>query len=322
MFHNRSGGPFLVFNFSLICTYVPHMVKLEKIVVIGATGMLGQPVTREFIRAGFDVSLLVRDTEKARKIFGSDVRLVKGDLKDIDSIKEVLAGQDAVYLSLSVEQNSGKNDFQPERDGLNNLLAVARSSSLKRIGYLSSLVHLYEGVNGFHWWAFDLKREAVTKIKNSGLAYSVFYPSTFMENFDRGAYVQGNKILLAGRSNHKMFFIAGSDYGRQVVKAFQQNNGNHEYAIQGLDGYTADEAAKIYAENYTAKKLSILKMPLSLFYFFGKFSNKLNYGAKIVTALNNYPEKFEAEKTWQDLGKPGVTFVDYIKETKHGPPQR
>lgn len=290
---------------------------IKKIAIIGATGMLGQPVTKEFIQAGFDVSLLVRNIEKAKKIFGPDVRLVKGDLNDVNSIREVLDGQDAVYLSLSVEQTSGKNDFQPERDGLDNLLAVAQSSSLKRIGYLSSLVHLYEGINGFHWWAFDLKQEAVTKIKNSGLAYSVFYPSTFMENFDRGAYVQGNKILLAGRSSHKMFFIAGSDYGRQVVKAFQQNQGNHEYVIQGPDGYTADEAAKVYAENYTAKKLSILKVPLGLLYFFGKFSNKLNYGARIIDALNNYPEKFEAEKTWAELGKPETTFVDYIRKVKN-----
>lgn len=57
-----------------------------------------------------------------------------------------------------------------------------------------------------------------------------------------------------------------------------------------------------------------MKAPVGLLKFFGKFTNKFNYGANIIEALNNYPEKFEAEKTWQDLGKPQVKFIDYIKK--------
>ncbi|ADQ15923.1 NmrA family protein [Leadbetterella byssophila DSM 17132] len=287
---------------------------MKKIAIIGATGMLGQPVTKEFINAGFDVTLLVRDINKAKQIFGSTVRLVEGDLKDSNKLRQSLDGQDGLYLNLSVEQKSGKTDFQPERDGLDNILEAAKNSTVKRIGYLSSLVHLYQGQNGFDWWAFDIKQKAVTKIKNSGLTYSIFYPSTFMESFDKGAYRQGNNIVLAGTSKHKMFLISGSDYGKQVVKAFQLDNGNHDYVVQGQDGYTADEAAKFYVDNYTKKKVKIMKAPVGLLKFFGKFTNKFNYGANIIEALNNYPEKFEAEKTWQDLGKPQVKFIDYIKK--------
>lgn len=230
---------------------------MKKIAIIGATGMLGQPVTKEFINAGFDVTLLVRDINKAKQIFGSTVRLVEGDLKDSNKLRQSLDGQDGLYLNLSVEQKSGKTDFQPERDGLDNILEAAKNSTVKRIGYLSSLVHLYQGQNGFDWWAFDIKQKAVTKIKNSGLTYSIFYPSTFMESFDKGAYRQGNNIVLAGTSKHKMFLISGSDYGKQVVKAFQLDNGNHDYVVQGQDGYTADEAAKFYVDNYTKKKLRL-----------------------------------------------------------------
>lgn len=289
-------------------------MAIKKVAVIGATGMLGQPVTRELLRAGFEVSILVRNVEKAQKIFSAGVRTIKGSLEDIGSIKEWMEGQDALYLNLSVDQNSSENYFQPEREGLENLLAAARSFPQMRIGYLSSLVQFYQGRNGFHWWVFALKQEALAKIKNSGHPYSVFYPSTFMENFDKGAYVQGNKILLAGRSVHPMFFISGKDYGRQVVKAFQQDQGNREYVIQGPEAYTADEAARIYAANYASPKLSLLKMPLGLLYFLGNFSKKLNYGAHIIDALNNYPEKFEAGKTWEELGRPETTFTDYIRE--------
>lgn len=275
--------------------------------------MLGLPVTKELIKAGFEVTLLVRNPDKAKIIFGTNIHLVKGDLRDINSIKQLLGGQDALYLNLSVAQTSAKNDFQPERDGLNNILEAAKNSSVKRIGYLSSLLHLYQGQNGFDWWAFEIKQEAVTKIKNSGLTYSVFYPSTFMESFDKGAYRQGNSIVLAGTSKQKMFLISGSDYGKQVAKAFQLDNGAYEYVVQGQDGYTADEAAKLFTGNYKKVKIKIIKAPLWLLKFFGNFANKFHFAAKVIDALNNYPETFEAEKTWQHLGKPQTKFIDYIK---------
>jgi hypothetical protein len=282
---------------------------MKKIAIIGSTGMLGQPVTKAFIDAGFEVSLLVRNSDKAKTLFGSKVRIVKGDVKDTDSLKQLLSGQDAVYLNLSVTQTSGEKEFQSEREGLKNILQVAKACDIKRIGYLSSLVQFYTGIN---WWALDLKKDAVKQIKQSGLVYSIFYPSTFMESFDKGAYRQGNMISLAGTSNYPMYLIAGVDYAKQVVKAFENNNGNHEYVVQGQEGFIADDAAKLFVDNYKLAKVKVAKLPYGLLKFFGRFSKKFNYAANIVDALNNYPEKFEAEKTWQDLGKPQTRFIDYI----------
>lgn len=283
---------------------------MKKIAIIGSTGMLGQPVTKAFINAGFDVSLFVRNADKAKIMFGTNVRLVVGDIKDAADLEKFFTGQDAVYLNLSVEQSSGVQDFQAEREGLLNILQAAKSANIKRVGYLSSLAQFYTGIN---WWVLDIKKEAVQKIKQSGLTYSIFYPSTFMESFDKGAYRQGNTINLAGTSNHPMYLISGADYGKQVVKAFENNNGNNDYAIQGQDGYTADDAAKLFAEHYKKAKIRVSKLPFGLLQFLGRLSKKFNYAANIVYTLNNYPEKFEAEKTWKELGKPQIKFIDYIK---------
>lgn len=288
---------------------------MKKIAIIGGTGMLGQPVVKEFIDANMQVSLLVRDVDKAKQIFGSKLQIKKVNLEDINSIRHVLEGEEAIYLNLSVKQKSSKSEFQTEREGLDNILQALQSSSIKRIGYISSLVQFYQGQNGFYWWVFDLKEKAVAKIKNSGFTYSIFYPSTFMENFDKGAYRQDDKILLAGESKFKMYLIACADYAKQVVRAFQLDNGNQEYVIQGVEGFTADEAAQYYIDNYSKSKLKIMKAPIGLLKFFGIFSHKYNYGAHIVEALNLYPEKFEAEKTWNDLGKPEIKFLDYIKNS-------
>lgn len=284
---------------------------MRKIAIVGSTGLLGKPVTEAFIKAGFEVSVLVRNAEKARELFGSGLRIVAGDLRDPETLKDLLRDQNRLYLNLSVKQLSRINDFQPERDGLGTILEQAKASGIKRIGYLSSLVQFYQDSD---WWVLNLKKDAVKRIKQSGLTYSIFYPSTFMESFDKGAYRQGNRINLAGKSRYKMYLIAGEDYARQVVKAFEIDHGNNDYVIQGPDGYTADHAAKLFVDNYKKAPMKVASLPLGMLKFLGLLSTKFNYAANIVDILNNYPETFEAETTWKELGKPEITFMDYIRK--------
>ena len=288
---------------------------MNSIAIIGATGMLGQPVAKAFINAGWKVRILARKAEKARRLFGSSISVVEGDINNVNVLRELLRGHDAVYMNLSVDQNSSERDFQPEREGLQHVLKVAKDAGVQRVGYLSSVVKDYDG---FQWWPFTVKRAAVATMKASGLPYSIFYASTFMETFDSNAassYRQGNRINIAGVSKHKMYLIAGADYGRQVVRAFERNNGNNEYIVQGRDGYTANEAAKLVTEHYQGAKLSVATLPFGVLKFIGRFSKRFNYVAHIVEALNNYPETFAAERTWQDLGEPQISLMDYIRRT-------
>lgn len=286
---------------------------MNTIAIIGATGMLGKPVTEAFINAGWQVSVLARNADKARRNFGSTVSIITGDIQDVDALRQLLQGKKAVYMNLGVDQSSSERDFQPERDGLKNVLMVANECGIKRVGYLSSLVKDYDG---FAWWPFTIKRQAVDTIKASGLPYSVFMASTFMETFDSfsaSSYRQGNSINLAGVSKHKMFLIAGQDYGRQVVRAFELDSGSHEYIVQGREGYTADEAAKLFTQHYGSAKLKVATLPFGVLKFIGRFSKKMSYVAHIVDALNNYPEQFGAEATWRELGEPQVSLMDYVR---------
>ena len=74
---------------------------MRSIAIIGATGMLGRPVTQAFINEGWQVRILARNTEKARRLFGSSVNVVQGDIKDKSTLRELLHGQDAVYMNLA-----------------------------------------------------------------------------------------------------------------------------------------------------------------------------------------------------------------------------
>jgi uncharacterized protein YbjT (DUF2867 family) len=282
---------------------------MGKILFIGASGMLGKPVAWELIKSGFELTLFGRDTEKLEKIF-PNIRTIKGDVFDQDSLKEAMKGQDIAYANLSISQASGKADIQTEREGIKNIVYAAKETGIKRLGYISSLIKNYRGMNGFNWWAFDVKHAAADAIKHSGIPYSIFYPSTFMETIDK-QMMQGNMILLAGKSEAPMWFIAAKDFGVQVAWAFKKAGiSNQEYPVQGLHPYTFDEAAKVFVEN-SKKKLTVIKAPLTPLKLLGMMSNKMSYTANICEALNRYPEKFESEQTWNELGKPSTTLADY-----------
>jgi uncharacterized protein YbjT (DUF2867 family) len=283
-----------------------------KILFIGATGMLGKPVAAQLIQSGFDVTLLARDTNKTQSLFPK-IKIERGDVFDKTSLINAMTGMDAVYCNLSVHQTSKEKQLQPEREGIDNIIAAAKQSSIKRIACISSLIHKYEGMNNFHWWAFQIKEAAIKKIKTSGIPYTIFYPSTFMETFPY-QIMRGNKIAMLGRSEAPMWFIAAADYAKQVARSFEiAGNENKEYNIQGPEAFTFDEAAKVFIANYKKAKLSTMKAPIGLMKFFGNFSPKFNYVWHICEALNKYPEKFDSQQTWNELGKPVTRLADYAK---------
>jgi hypothetical protein len=289
------------------------MNQLKKILVIGATGMLAKPVILELLKAGFQVSGLVRNLKKAHAELPEAVKLLEADLQNPTMVEKAMEGQEAIYINLSVKQNEKEKDFHSEGQGLATVLASAQKTGIQRIAYISSLVKNYQGMNGFDWWAFRLKNQAVTNIQACGIPYTIFYPSTFMETLPY-LYRQGNRLLLAGKGLYPMYFIAGEDYGRQVAQSFKLlGQENREYAIQGLDAFTAEEACELFKKTYTRAKLSINWMPIGVLKFLGMFSAPMNYGYHILTALNKYPEKFAAETTWEELGKPEITLLKYIQ---------
>jgi nucleoside-diphosphate-sugar epimerase len=279
---------------------------------IGATGMLGLPVAQAFVRAGWRVKALVRNPEKASKILPPEVELIVGDLRQLEALKKVCTAVDAIYLNLSVDPKSSQKDFQPEQEGLLNIIEVCRQTAVPRIIYLSSIAQRYQGMNGFSWWVFALKQAAIWRIQESGIPYLIFLPSNFMETIPH-KFQMGRILLLTGQGRQLNYYIAAVDYANQVVRALEISAYNKQYVVQGLEGFTPLQALETYRKHHFEKRLLIVRAPLLLFYWLGKFNRQASYGAQIIEALNEYPETFEAEATWTDLGKPQITLSEFAQ---------
>lgn len=283
---------------------------MKKIAIIGATGMLGLPVVAALLELGFEVTALVRDPERARNILSPMVHVVAADVRDRESLRMGLAGQDAVHCNLSVTPSEKPEDFHTEAQGLDNILHAARAAGVARVGYVSALIHDAGSEDG--WWVQSLWREAIARVKSGGVPYTIFYPTNVMETLTQ-KHVAGPLLVTAGRARHPNYWIAGADMARQVARSFElPGRDSREYIVQGPEAMTYDEAARRFARASRARHV-VLKVPLAAFRALGLVSRSMDFNYRLTRAILGYPETFRADRTWADLGRPTITIEDFAR---------
>lgn len=283
------------------------MRPIKKIAMIGATGMLGIPVAIALMEAGFEVTALVRSPEPARRALPAAISVVQADVRDEESLRAGLAGQDALYLNLSVTPGARRGDFHTEAQGLQHIIGAARDAKVARLAYVSALIH---DTDRSRWWVIDLWRLALARIRASGIPHTIFFPTNFMETLAQ-RHTAGRYFLMIGRAQYRNYWIAGRDFGEQVARSFASGgSGSRAYVIQGPEPLTYDEAAVRYAQALPETP-RIIRVPLWMARVGGLFSRSLDFNARIMHAVLSYPERFKAADTWAELGKPTTTIEQF-----------
>jgi uncharacterized protein YbjT (DUF2867 family) len=183
---------------------------IETILVIGATGRLGEPVARQLISDGYGVRALTRSADKARARFGQACEIATGDVDDVASLEAALQGCQAAHINLH-----GAFDADLERRGAENLAQATRKTGLERITYLSGASVCAENC----WYEGTRARfQAEQAICSSGIPYTIFRAHFFMETLHN--LVHGKLALEIGRHPHSYPWVAASDYARMVARAY------------------------------------------------------------------------------------------------------
>jgi nucleoside-diphosphate-sugar epimerase len=95
-----------------------------RIFFTGATGYIGGPVLDALVRGGHDVTALVRDNEKARRVKARGGHPVIGNLADPESFRGSADAQDG-YVHAAFDYASGKGPAI-ERAALETIIAAAK----------------------------------------------------------------------------------------------------------------------------------------------------------------------------------------------------
>ena len=279
----------------------------KTILVIGGTGMLGKPVAQKLKADGFDVRLLVRNPEKAKKLLGEGYELIQGDVDNLDSVRAALTGVDGVHISLKggpTEADFERMDHLAVRD----IADIAKEKNVGRVTLISAYAVSEEKADTPESRS-KVRGEAA--LKSSGVPYIIFRASWFMETLP--LFVQGKSISLIGHQIHPLHWIAVEDYARMVSKSYQTDETlNKEIYIFGPEAYTMGEAMKIYAEHAGVKVTPISTTMLSVM-------GTLTFNAewKGMSVLMKHYEKWGEDGSPEEanrlLGAPKITLREWCE---------
>ncbi len=288
---------------------------MKKIAVIGATGRLAPIVINELVENNFIVKALVRNMEKAKAVLPPEVELIKADLTDVNSLIQGLIGIDYLYLNLSTELPNSK--FQPELDGVRNILLACEKNNIKRIFKISGLgAYRKDFAQGKTIFVNEIRTIGQNLIKESHIPYTFFHPSWFMESL-KIMFHQGGKLNGFKPIKYPLHWIAGKDYAKMVVTAIKMDETeNKDYVMQGTEAITMHDALVRYSTTFNPV-LKISETPIGLIKFLGLFIPKFKIIGMMGDYFIDFKEEFIATETWQQLGKPTLTIETFkFKEDK------
>ena len=153
-----------------------------KVALIGGTGFVGGYLVDALLAAGHAVSLLVRPGSETKVASADACRLVAGDLGDPGTIRETLAGTDAVIYNVGILREFPRRGItfeQAQYQGVVDTIAAAQNAGVGRLLLMSA-----NGVKQPGTRYQETKFRAELAALQSGLDVTIFRPSVIFGDPD------------------------------------------------------------------------------------------------------------------------------------------
>lgn len=286
------------------------MNKIQKIIVVGATGFTGKQVIKqlEFLE-DVEVTCFVRSLEKVLDWAGKGVfKLVVGDLDNLTSIEQAFEGQDALIFVASMGFGH-----------MSNVVKACSKTKLKRAVFTSSTAIFTRLPSQ----SKDGREAGEKQVVESELDWTILRPTMiYGRKGDRNI-----ERLIKNLRKFPVFFIPGpgkalqqpvfvDDVAKATIQAlWQEKSIRKAYNISGKDPLTFNELVEISAYAIK-KKVLILNLPLSPMRILVRVYNRLLKKPKITEEQLlrlNENKAFDHMDAQQDFGFSSCSYSEGLK---------
>ena len=273
----------------------------KRILVLGATGFLGEPVARKLQEDGYAIRLLVRNVEKAREKFDDRFEIVQGDVNNIEDVKAAI--QDCTGVHCSVAGDA-------ELTAVQQVIAAADGSKLERITYISGCTAVEEN----RWFPLiETKLQAEVALQESGIPYTIFAPSWPMEMLVR--YARNGQPTLIGKQTRAYHFFSVADLARMVSVAYRSDTAvNKRFVIHGPEAIPFDEALMRYCKVFHPEVEKVAKLPVWLAMLIARLTKNelMRFGAELSGYFDKVGELGDPTEANEVLGAPAITMNQWM----------
>jgi uncharacterized protein YbjT (DUF2867 family) len=236
---------------------------MKKLLLFGATGNLGKEIAKEAVKEGYDLTMVVRNAEKAAKLSKISEKIIVVDAGNQAALKNICNGFDSVISALG--KSVSPNDFsRPSFEEVDfkmnkNILLEAQSSKVKKFVYVSA----FHAEKYVHLEYFRVHHAFSTLLMASALDYSIIKPpaifSGFLDMFDMA---KKGVLFNIGDGDKKTNPIYEGDLAKACIAAIWKKNAVIE--LGGKSIYTRKQLYEIIQDEISPNK-SLKNVPLWLF---------------------------------------------------------
>jgi len=284
----------------------------KTVLVIGATGMLGRPVALSLQKAGYKVRVFSRDINKTKDIYDNSFEFAYGDVTNKASLENALEGCYGVHINLSGGPTPESYD-EIEHKGAFNTALAAKTMDIKKLTIITG-ASVSEGNSWFY--TTNAKHNAELAVKGSGVNYTIFKPSWFMESLP--LFIRRNKATLIGKQTTPLSWLAVADYARIVADSFSSDKAvNKTLFVLGPEKYSMEEALTKFISK-VVPDVKIKKVSPGMLRFFGRIGK--NEKLKDIADFMHYCEKIgndmeigSGDELNRLLGAPSTTLDQWLE---------
>jgi uncharacterized protein YbjT (DUF2867 family) len=220
----------------------------EKILVTGATGVIGKELVKQLLGQGFCVRIAVRSPEKAADIDTCGCPLVVFDYTKHETFQRAFEGIDGLFLATPI--------MSPKLDEL--IMPAINAAKEMGVSHIVSLGAV--GMSQGHDSPMSIAEKCV---QGCGLKFTILRPNLLMQNFQTlaGMLIRNTGLIHLPAGDAKISFVDARDIAAAAAQSLlKKEHQNKIYMLTGKEALDHYKIAEILSR-VTSKK--IVYIPVS-----------------------------------------------------------